>query len=235
MTGKKIGVIGGLGPLATNYFLNLFFAHWQKVLAPRRDQDFPEMAVEFACQTPDRTAFIIGDSDENPLPKLILALRSLEKSGCNIIVIPCNTAHFFIKALNEAKLPETRIVDMVEETAARCVNEGLGRVLLLATRGTITSQIYKNAFVKLGSDLLVPGPEDIDAVMRLIYGESGIKAGNFGAKNAEKLAQIAAKYTNLADACILGCTELPLIAQNISMVKIDPMLVLAEVVCELLS
>lgn len=244
MIRNKIGILGGLGPFATISFTNLLFSHFQKIYSPKKDQDFPEISVEFTCKTPDRNAFILGNSVKNPLEKLIIALRNLENCGCNIIAIPCNTAHFFIDDLNEAKLPTTKIVNMVEETALRCLKNGYKKPLLLATKGTINSNLYKNYFTKFSGDLLIPTAEDIDAVMEIIYGRNGVKVGNLGLDNAKKLKEISDKYAGESDIIILGCTELPLVSYEIKTptvsyeIKtptIDPMMVLAEAATDLLK
>lgn len=220
---RKIGIIGGLGPLATTHFLNLFFCNYQKLHDPKRDQDFPEISVEFACHTPDRTSYIIGQSNQNPAVSMVNSLKKLEYLKADLIAIPCNTAHFFLDELEKQKLGETKIINMIDETAKFCYEAGYTKPLLLATLGTFISGLYEKSFNQFGIELKVPNEQDKTAIMNLIYG--GIKVGN---GNSVGLSNIADKYQNDCDVCILGCTELPLISSTIKMPVIDPMLVLCN-------
>ncbi len=220
---KKIGIIGGLGPLATTHFLNLFFYNYQKFYDPKRDQDFPEISVEFACHTPDRTAYLIGKSNQNPAISMINSLKKLEYLEADLIAIPCNTAHFFFEELEKQKLGETKIIHMIDEAAKFCYEAGYTKPLLLATIGTFISGLYEKSFSKFGIEIKVPNEPDKAAIMNLIYSE--IKVGK---TNSVGLSNITAKYQNDCDVCILGCTELPLISSTIKMPVIDPMLILCN-------
>ena len=91
MANKKLGVLGGLGPQATVIFTDMVVRYTEA----GRDQDHIPMIILNDSEIPDRTAFILGTSDESPLPKMIEDAKFLEKAGCDMIVIPCNTAHFF--------------------------------------------------------------------------------------------------------------------------------------------
>jgi aspartate racemase len=220
---RKIGIIGGLGPLATTHFLNLFFCNYQKFYSPKRDQDFPEISVEFACQTPDRTSYIIGKSKHNPAISMINSLKKLEYLKADLIAIPCNTAHFFFEELEKQKLSETKIIHMIDETAKFCYEAGYKKPLLLATFGTFFSGIYEKSFNKFGIELTAPNEQDKAAIMNLIYNE--IKVGKVSFAG---LGNITDKYQNDCDVCILGCTELPLISSAIKMPVIDPMIILCN-------
>lgn len=220
---RKIGIIGGLGPLATTHFLNLFFDNYQKLHDPKRDQDFPEISVEFACHTPDRTSYIIGQSKQNPAVSMVNALKKLEYLKADLIAIPCNTAHFFFDELEKQKSGATKIINMIDETAKFCYEAGYTKPLLLATIGTFISGLYERSFNKFSIELKVPNEQDKSVIMSLIY--SGVKVGKH---NDVGLGDVTDKYQNDCDVCILGCTELPLIASTIKMPLIDPMLILCN-------
>jgi aspartate racemase len=231
MQNKKIGVIGGLGPFATIQFIDLLFQFFAKTHLPRSDQDFPEVSVEFACQTPDRTSYIIGNSKNNPLQSLTNCLERLETAEANIIAIPCNTAHFFLDDLMKCKKKNTVIVNMIEETAKFCYDNNYRKPLLLATLGTIQSKIYEKTFKKFGLDILTTNEEESEAIMDLIYNDkNGLKTGNFSHDNAEKLQRIISKYQKKFDVCILGCTELPLASSALTTPTINPMEVLCHAI-----
>ena len=109
--GKRLGIIGGLGPLATAYYYELI----TKMTQVSRDQDHIEILIHSVPQIPDRTGFIVGESKENPLPLLLETGRGLVSQGAECIAIPCITAHYFHQELvEEISVP---IIHLVEETA----------------------------------------------------------------------------------------------------------------------
>ena len=108
---KKLGVIGGLGPLATEYFYSLI----NKMTDANRDQDHIEMIIYSKPSIPDRTGYILGKSKENPIIPMIEVGRILGELGVDYIAIPCITGHNFYEVLaSEIRVP---IIHMVKETA----------------------------------------------------------------------------------------------------------------------
>ena len=87
----KLGIIGGLGPMATVYFMEMI----TEMTLAQKDQDHMEMLVVSDPKTPDRTAFILGESSDDPLPYINRSAETLEKMGADVIAIPCITAHCF--------------------------------------------------------------------------------------------------------------------------------------------
>ena len=95
---KTVGVLGGLGPMATVYFYEMVV----RMTEAQKDQDHIDMVIVNKATTPDRTAYIIGESKENPSLDLIDNAQKLEKFGVDMIAIPCNTAHYFIDEVRRA-------------------------------------------------------------------------------------------------------------------------------------
>ena len=84
---RVLGVIGGVGPMATVDF-------YKKIIdltAASCDQDHIHVLIDGYSQIPDRTASILA-GDKQPLPFLIDAARRLEASGADLLVIVCNAA-----------------------------------------------------------------------------------------------------------------------------------------------
>ena len=94
---KTLGVIGGLGPMATAYYMELVI----QMTDASCDQEHLNMIISSRPGTPDRTRYILGLSDENPAPVMIDAGRWLVAEGAEILAIPCITAHYFQKQLEE--------------------------------------------------------------------------------------------------------------------------------------
>lgn len=206
----KLGIVGGVGPAATVDFM-------AKVVASTpagKDQDHIKLVVEQNPQIPDRTANLLHD-ETDPTLALYATCKRLESAGANAIAIPCNTAHAFVERIQaHLRVP---IVNMLSETVAHIrdrYGEGV-TIGLLATSGTLASQVYHQAAGRLGLQLIAPGHDYQALVMEAIYGERGIKAGFTEGICREQLLVAAEHLCDLgAEVLILGCTELPLVLQH---------------------
>lgn len=143
---------------------------------------------------------------------LIEGAKFLEKSGADAILIPCNTAHFYAPQIKE--FIAVPIIDMIE-TTAKFINyrEGEGcKVGVLATTGTIKSNLYQKSLAKAGIDSITLSPEEQEElVMEAIYGKKGVKAG-FKKYPALLLKEAASLLCDRgAQYIIAGCTEIPLV------------------------
>ena len=81
---KKLGIIGGMGPMATIYFMRKII----DMTDAATDQEHIEIAVEHCPGIPDRTAYILDHTKENPLPSIIRAGNVLADAGAEKIAIP---------------------------------------------------------------------------------------------------------------------------------------------------
>ena len=204
---KAAGVLGGLGPMATVYFMQTV----TDLTDASCDQEHINMVVLSHATIPDRTAYILGTSDENPLPLMIEDAKKLEASGAGFIVMPCNTAHYFYEEIR--KNISVEMVSIIEETlqyAAESVPD-LKKIGILATEGTIKSKTYDIECEKHGIECELPTDSELAALMHIIYDE--IKAGNTG--NSEQLQSIIdAMLSRGCDAVVLGCTELSVMCEK---------------------
>ena len=126
-----LGVLGGLGPMSTVYFCELITAHTQATC----DADHVDMIISSRASTPDRTAFILGQSKRDPLPVMIADAQKLTRAGADLIVIPCNTAHYFYNGLKSSI--DTPMLNIIDETLSHLARIGTKRFGLLATEGTV--------------------------------------------------------------------------------------------------
>ncbi|MGY2374304.1 cysteate racemase [Pseudomonas sp. SDO524_S393] len=203
----KLGIVGGVGPAATVDFMGKVVAH----TPAGKDQDHIKMVVEQNPQIPDRTANLLHD-DTDPTLALYATCKRLESAGAQAIAIPCNTAHAFVERIQtHLRVP---IVNMLGETVEWIVQTyGSGQAVgLLATSGTVQSQVYHQAARRSGLQIITPGRDYQAMVMDAIYGERGIKAGFTEGLCREQLLLAAEHLCELgARVLILGCTELPLV------------------------
>jgi len=202
---KKLGVIGGLGPLASAYFLELI----TQMCDAKNDQEHIETIVYSKPATPDRTAFIIGNSDEDPVPAMVQSGAVLKAMGVDILAIPCVTAHFFHSKLES--LIGMRIINAVEETVQYLADHNVTKVGIMATDGTIRTNLFQNEFKKENIECVIPDDEHQAMVMSLIYDD--VKAGM--QIDMQKFTDVSLYLKNLgAQVIILGCTELSIIKKN---------------------
>ncbi len=217
---RVLGILGGLGPMATVYFYEMLTRHTKAT----RDQDHIDVIINSRATTPDRTSYILGESNENPFDIMAADATRLVTFGADIIAIPCNTAHYFYDRLNESI--EIPILNMVEETVL-FAKENCKKVGILATSGTIETRTYQRVCDRLDLAYAVPSAKKQADVMDLIYAD--IKQG----KPADRQKFDAVVEELKAEGCgrvILGCTELSLIKRDEKLgdFYIDSMEVLAK-------
>lgn len=220
-TRKTLGVIGGVGPLSTAYFMEVLI---NKTKAAT-DQEHIDMVVLNHCAIPDRTAFILDNTKENPVPLMCEDAKKLEALGCSVIATPCNTAHYFYDRLQAAvKIP---IINMIEETAKELKNNGVERAGIMATSGTVSTRLFQDALIRHSIEPVVPSPQNQMYVMSIIY--DSIKAGL--PIDLEKFKSVINELRlNSCQKVILGCTELSVLKKEYSLgdFYIDSL----EVLCE---
>lgn len=202
---KLLGVLGGLGPMSTVYFCELLGRHTKALC----DGDHIDMMISSRATTPDRTAFILGRSKEDPLPVMIEEARRLEGAGADLLVIPCNTAHYFYDGISAAcGIP---ILNIIEETVGHLLHIGVSSFGLLATEGTVHSGAYERKCEKKGIRCVLPTETEQAVLTSVIY--DGIKQNRPVDKKA---------FFEVCDALrrrgcqrlVLGCTELSLLKKE---------------------
>ncbi len=220
---KTIGILGGMGPLAT---ADLF----QKIVLLTKadtDREHIRVYIDSNANIPDRTAAILSGG-EDPVPEMASALRHLEACGADCIIMPCNTAHYFLPRLQAmTKIP---FLSILTAAAEACKAQFPGKTVgILATRGTLAANLYQEALVQAGVPYLVPDAPAQDALMRVIY--DGVKAGKSpDSYRADFLTVLEQMSAGGAEVFLLGCTELPLAAEalNIALPTVDPTAELAK-------
>ena len=220
MEKKTIGIIGGMGPLATADLFEKIVGHTKAAC----DQEHLHVVIDSNTNIPDRTAALLhGGAD--PLPELVKSAGRLEKMGADVLIMPCNTAHNYYDGI--AAAVSVPVLHMVRLTAQALVERGVKKAGLLATDGTVRTGIYQRSFEGSGVELLTPDEAGQRAVMEMIY--QGVKAGDmaFDAQPAQQAMERL--LATGAEVLILGCTELPLAVKlyGIALPAVDPTLELA--------
>ena len=204
-----LGIIGGIGPLATAYFMELLIRRTPASC----DQENMPMIVINDPQIPDRTAYILDHTQPDPKPELVKVARRLEGAGADFLAIPCNTAHYFYQAINNCV--SVPVLNIMEETA-RLIYQTFGRgarVGLLATEGTVKSGVFQDYLAQWKMHTEIPTAADQRTINTLIY--DCIKA-NRRYDEADFLGVAERLHDRGCNAVIVGCTELSVIYQELS-------------------
>ena len=218
---RTLGVIGGLGPIATAHFMELII----RMTEAQTDQEHLDMIIYNRPSIPDRTSYILDQSKPNPLPEMIRVGNTLARQGAKLIAIPCMTAHYFHRELT--RYIEAPIVHAIHETAVHLKKHGITKAGIMATDGTIRSKLFQQELEKHGITPVIPGAEGQKCVMSVIYDD--IKANRPAGMDKFDLAARDLREAG-AQAIILGCTELSLVKRDypIGAGYLDAMEVLAR-------
>ncbi len=225
---QLLGILGGLGPMASAYFYELITEH----TAAACDQDHIDIILSSRASTPDRTDYILGRIKDNPLDAMVADARSLKQYGATAIVIPCNTAHYFIDAVRDSvNVPMPSIITETVLYLKRC---GFRKPVILATAGTVSTNTYQRELEANGMEWAVPDEAGQQALMDIIYGK--VKSGVIP-DPSELYAIIDPMFENGCDCAILGCTELSLIGKKMTndMRIVDSLTVLAACAIRLMG
>ncbi len=95
--GKTVGILGGMGPLATVDLFAKIVENTPAVL----DQDHLRIIIDNNPQIPPRVEAIL-QGGEDPLPAMVASAKLLAAAGADFIVMPCNTAHYWLDGLRAA-------------------------------------------------------------------------------------------------------------------------------------
>lgn len=205
---KRVGVLGGMGPMATADF----FRKLIEETPAERDQDHIPVIIYSVPQMPSRDKAITS-AGESPLPQMLAGLHALKKQEVDFVAIPCNTAHFWYDDLcREGGLPILHIVDAV---AGELSNGGRieGPIGLLSTEATLLSRIYHDRLAAHGIELIVnPRQERDEFISR---GIELVKSGRLAEAGMAVHRAAALLLERGAQRLILGCTELPVALEAI--------------------
>ncbi|MCH1625025.1 aspartate/glutamate racemase family protein [Ferdinandcohnia quinoae] len=144
--------------------------------------------------------------------EMIHAAKTLENSGADMIVICTNTMHKMVDEMKSTlSIPIIHIVDCVVEAVKE---KGLAKVGLLGTRFTMEQPFYREILEKSGIEVIIPNDSDREVIHNVIYQELCKGELNDSSKQAY-LDIIQSLHKEGAEGIILGCTEIPLLIQQV--------------------
>ena len=203
MTDKVLGVLGGMGPLASAQFMLRM-----TLLTPvSKDQDHIPAVLWSDPRVPVRGE-VMRPGDADPLPWLLRGIEGLKRAGCGAIVIPCNTAHvWYDQMVQAAGLPIPHIVDAAALDLGR-VGIRPGRIGVMGTPVTLRTKLYQQRLDSFGWECIEPTD---DQMARLVSPAIALVKANQVADAYAPLAEVVNDLASRgAAAVVLGCTEIPL-------------------------
>jgi aspartate racemase len=219
---KTVGVIGGMGPEATVDFLRRIVA----ATPARDDADHIHVLVDNNPQIPSRIAALIDGHGEDPAPVLCAMARGLEKQGADFLVMPCNTAHYYLQRI--ARAVNIPVLDMIALSIAQitALLPERGRVGMLASPAVQRVGLYETRLREAGLEALFP---DVRGEEKLLGVIRAVKSGGISRNHHREYAEVADSISD-ADAILIACTELSILGppERISQSFVDALDVLVN-------
>lgn len=221
---KTVGVIGGMGSLATVDLFNKIVTNTDA----RNDQEHIHLLIDNNSSIPDRTAYILSEQGaKDPLDELVNSATRLKDAGADILVMPCNTAHYFIDRI-KSKV-DIEFISMIEVTV-NVIKERYPdskNIAVISTIGTKRTALYENYLDKAGYTSIIFDEVLQSDIMASIY--DGVKKGKV-IEYTYLFQSVVDRIESLgADIIISACTEIPILMSSVttSIPTVDPTLELA--------
>lgn len=219
---KTLGVIGGMGPMAT---VN-FFEKIVELTSAKKDQDHIPILIYNNTQIPDRSAYLLADG-QSPVEALIETAKKLENMGADFLAMPCNTAHYFYEEMvKDLEIPLLNMIDLSVEELMRVHPK---KVCVLGTKGTLCLRLYQDKLDQASIPYYELNNEEIELVNSIIY---DIVKKNTYPKDIEPIRTFLddLRDNKEVDYFLLACTELPIFFSHyqLSYKVIDPTEILAS-------
>jgi aspartate racemase len=220
-----VGVLGGMGPLATADF----FRKLVEATPAHRDQDHVPIIIYSVPEHPNLVDALTNNGP-SPLPAILRGLGILKRADVQLIVMPCNTVHSWYSEIQDGiDVPVLHIVDAVRDDLLETpvLPERVG---LLATEPTLRARIYQDRLAACGIDFVVnPIAEREEFVLKAI---KLVKQGHPNQAGLLLECAIQSLLNVGVQSVILACTELPVALASINSrfldLCIDPTLALAR-------
>jgi len=200
---KIIGIIGGIGPQATQLIYERIIYYAQNKYGAKNNDDFPHLMIE-SIPIPD---FISDKKKINVAEKMLIkSTERFTNAGVSYIAIASNTVHILLTTLQYiTSIPFISIIDLV---AKQCHKLKYKKVGLLGSPMLIGSGLYTKELRKYGITLELPTSDEIRISEKIIR---HVLAGT--TNELDKIQYInmfSDFYSRGCETIILGCTELPL-------------------------
>ena len=216
-----LGVIGGVGPVATIEFYRLLVAEvqartgaWPDLLVHSQPMPMPLVHAVLAGTLTDAATAQVD-------ALLTTALDTLERAGCDLVAMPCNTFHRHLRPLLAGR--NLKLIDMINETIDAAAARGLHRLVLLATGTSVDHEAYAAARLR-GIEILRPADQShvVALVERCVAAGSNPHGDPLDLDAAVRSAELAVAGalggSGMNAGVLLGCTDLTVLRDGLSRV-----------------
>lgn len=182
---KKLGIIGGAGPLASALFYETLVHECYQHQLP-----LPEIVLL-------NYPFERKSTSQELQCALSNCIQTLEKKGMQRAVLVCNTLHLELEKISQGAVQFFSIPKLVLGDIKRG-----SRLLLLGTKKTCNSALYQTKSITLFF------PKQQQIVEEII---DHILEGKILIEDTQILEKLIREFPEEIDGVILGCTDLPVL------------------------
>ena len=201
---KIIGVLGGMGPVASSNLYSKLIKYAQQEYGAVQDFDYPPIIIySLPLLGFDETGIV----DEKLVRgQLIEGVKKLESAGCELIIIGCNTVHAYYAEMQSAV--NVPIFNIIEETKKRVLEFGYKKVGLFASESTNKLELYQKRFADSNIEVVSPTEKQQKVLNNII---EHVMGGHQKDEDIIALKDIVRDYVKQgAEAIVMGCTEIPM-------------------------
>jgi aspartate racemase len=201
---KRIGVLGGMSWRSTISYYRYLNEEANARLGGQHSADLLVWSGDFAP-----IAQCTAERDWEALSRILVdAGKELTGQGAELLLIAANTAHVVADVVEAyAGVP---VVNMIDATAHRLQQSGIGTAALLGTAAVMEEDFYRDRMADNGIGCVVPSQEARKEINRIVFDE--LVHGVIDDGSHRTLVDIIDILADQgAEGTILGCTELSMI------------------------
>lgn len=201
---ETIGIVGGMGSYATLDF----FRRILDAFPAEKEWDRPRVVIDNRCTMPSRVrAILYQEETDTVIHELVSSVRGLLGCGADHLIFACNTSHAFLHDVFQI-VPEAehKTVHIIDALAQHLHEAGVRSAYLIASEGTLQSNIYQHFFDQYGIRLNVPDSQCWPQLREFI---EIVKQGQVNQAEKERFQKFCSEIPN--ENIVLGCTEFPVL------------------------
>lgn len=204
---RTVGLLGGMSSQATAVYYRTLNRSVQKAIGGHNAAEILLCSVNFE----NIERFVRSDRWEDAADYLAEKARRLERGGAEFVLLATNTMHRVADAIVSAI--DVPFVSILEVTAEAIRDDARRRVGMLGTLPVMRDAFYREAYGKLGVDMVSPDPEAAREVDRIIFDE--LCRDRILERSKQYLFQVARDLRSQgAEGVVLGCTELGMVIRQ---------------------
>lgn len=151
---KKLGLVGGLGPVSTLDYYRLINEKYRDIVKPESVAgDNPHMTIESLNLGVAYEIVSAGDWDKLTEYQMG-AINRCYAAGAEFAAIASNTGHIVFDQMIE--LSPIPLVGIIDETCKYAKSKDLRKLLVYGTKFTMDSGLYEKTGEKYGIECIVP-------------------------------------------------------------------------------